>query len=133
MKKKGFLFVLLIVLTIILMIPAMAFAAVEGEAADSSFFTWAMLGTYAGCLAATLIVTQFTKPLWPQKWKTQFLSYIVAVAILILANWFLGTLDAQSAVICVLNAIVIALAANGGYSNIKEVVEAVNGRNVDLE
>lgn len=87
------------------------------------FFTWTMLGTYAGCLAATLVLTQLVKGLWPEKWPTQILSYIFALATLILANLFLGTLSADNVVISVFNAAIVALAANGGYDNLKQILE----------
>lgn len=133
MKTKKILTILLTILAIILMLPLAVAAVTEGTDVpiDSSFFTWAMLATYAGCLAATIMVTQFVKPLWPPKWATQFLSYTVAVGILILANLFLGSLTAQTAVICILNGIVIALAANGGYSNIKEIIKSVTSKKTD--
>ena len=92
-----------------------------GADMNDGFYTWAILGTYAGCLAATLVVTQFVKPIWPQKIAVEFLSYIIALLILLLASIFIGGLTLERAGISVLNAVVVALAANGGYNGIKKI------------
>ena len=84
------------------------------------FFTWTMLATYAGCLGAVLILTQLLKGVWPTKWPTQILSYVLALVTLIAANWALGTLTLDVAVLCLFNGAIISLAANGGFNNIRE-------------
>lgn len=120
--KKLFITIAIILFTILMFAGAtVAFAANGDTTEGGNFYTWGMLGTYAGCLAATMIITQFLKPIWPQKIATQFLSYIIAVIILILANLFIGSLSWETAGISVLNAVVIALAANGGYNDIVEM------------
>ena len=52
----------------------------------TQFYSWDMISTYSGCLALTVLLTQFLKPLWPSRWKTQYLSYIVAFALLNIAT-----------------------------------------------
>lgn len=123
MKRKLFVTIAIILFTVLMFAGAtIAFAADSETTADrGSFYTWGMLATYAGCLAATMIITQFLKPIWPQKIATQFLSYIIAVVILILANLFIGSLTWETAGISVLNAVVIALAANGAFNDIVEM------------
>lgn len=80
------------------------------------FVTWEMLATYAGALAMVLIVTQFTKNLsFIAKIPTQVWSYIVALLVLYPANYFLGTLTVETAVLILFNGIIVALAANGGF------------------
>lgn len=80
------------------------------------FVTWEILATYAGALAMVLIVTQFTKGIKViAKIPTQVWSYIVALAVLFPANFFLGQLTIESAVLILFNGIIVALAANGGF------------------
>lgn len=86
----------------------------------NEFFSWQTLATFAGCAAATAIVTQFLKETF-QKLPTQWLSYIIATVILFAATYFTGTLTASSAAIIPLNAILIALASNGAYSAVFRV------------
>ena len=82
----------------------------------NEFFTWATLGTYAGCVLATSLITQFVKE-WSflKPIPTRLVSYVVALLVLISANAIAGTLDLPSAGLCVVNAVVVSLAANGGY------------------
>jgi hypothetical protein len=80
------------------------------------FFTWSGLATYAGALVATILVTQLFKEVsFIQKLPTRIFSWIVAFAILILANLFTGALTWGSAVLSLVNAVIVSLAANGGY------------------
>jgi hypothetical protein len=86
------------------------------------FFTWEVLGSYAGCLAATLIITQLTKGLIPKAIPTQVFSYVVALVTLIAAHAALGTLDWSAAGLIVFNAAIVSLAANGGFDGIKAIL-----------
>lgn len=90
---------------------------------DMSFFDWTFLGTFAGALAAVALITELIKGLPAlKKVPTQFVSWVLAFIILILAQLFTGTLSAQSAVLCVLNGAMVSLAANGGYAALKRVM-----------
>ena len=90
---------------------------------DMSFFDWSYLGTFAGALAAVALITELVKELpGLKKVPTQFVSWILAFVILILAQLFTGTLSAQNAVLSVLNGAMVSLAANGGYAALKRVV-----------
>jgi len=87
----------------------------------NEFFTWATLGTYAGCVLVTSLVTQFIKELGALKnIPTRIVSYVVALLVLLAANAIAGTLDLPTAGLCVVNAVVVSLAANGGYDAIKK-------------
>lgn len=80
------------------------------------FFTWAMLGTYAGAVLVTTIVTQFLKGIGPiDRIPTRVFSYVIALIVLLAAQWFNGAWSVQEAALCVLNAVLVSLAANGGY------------------
>ena len=74
------------------------------------------MATYAGALAVVLIVTQFTKNLsFIAKIPTQVWSYIVALLVLYPANYFIGALTIETAVLILFNGIIVALAANGSF------------------
>lgn len=91
---------------------------------EMSFFDWGFLGTFAGALAAVALLTELTKNLpFINKIPTQLFSWILGFAVLILAQAFAGTLDAQNAVLAVLNGGMVSLAANGGYAALKRVME----------
>ena len=124
--KKILLFLMVFILIFIVACPFAAFAASEdvgtGEGfAISEFFTWTLLATYAGCLAATLLLTQLLKGIWFASWPTQILSYIIALVTLIGANWALGELTWNSGLISIFNAAIVSLAANGGFDNFKSL------------
>lgn len=82
----------------------------------NDFFTWEMLATLAGCSLATGLLTQFLKN--SIKIPTQWLSYIIAVALLFAATLFTGGLTLSTGGIIPLNAVIVALSSNGAYSAI---------------
>ncbi len=80
-----------------------------------TFFTWEYLATFAGCVLATGILTEFTKKVC-YKVPVQLISYFFALVILVVSQLATGTLTNWSTVVLdVLNAVVVSLAANGGY------------------
>ena len=82
----------------------------------NEFVTWQTLGTYAGAVMMVTIITQFLKQTPLKNINTQLLAYIISVAILIGAEAFNGSsLTVQGVVLCLLNAVIVALAANGTY------------------
>lgn len=93
----------------------------------SNFTTWAEISTYAGAIAATTILTQFIKNIpYVNKVNTQIISYVIAAALLICAEFVSGTFDTFTGILCAVNAAVVALASNGMYDTTKTgKVEAV--------
>ena len=82
----------------------------------NDFVTWAGIGSYAGSVTITAIITQFLKQLpGVGKMNSQLLSFIVAVLILEAHAAFIGGWHFDTAVINLVNAVVVALAANGTY------------------
>lgn len=82
----------------------------------NDFFTWNLLGTYSGAILAVTIVTQFVKGIaFIDRIPTRFVCWIVAVIVLILAQLFTASLSWSSAVMTLLNAVVVSLASNGTY------------------
>lgn len=86
----------------------------------NEFFAWSVLVTFSGCSIATGIITQFLKNTF-QKLPTQWLSYLIALVILYAATYFTGGLTLPSAAIIPLNAVLVALAANGAYSAVLRI------------
>ena len=82
----------------------------------NDFFTWAILATYAGATLATTLVTQLLKGIgFIDRIPTRIFSYIVALIILRMATFFTGALTWDAAALCVVNAVVVSLAANGAF------------------
>lgn len=80
------------------------------------FFTWALLATYAGAVLATTLLTQLCKGLsFLKSMPTRFLSYLLALVILLLALLFTGELTIQSGLLSIVNAAVVSLASNGAF------------------
>lgn len=80
------------------------------------FFTWNMLGGYSGAVLVTTVLTQFFKGVKPiDRVPTRIFSYLVALAVLLAALWFSGSWSVAEAALCLLNAVLVSLAANGGY------------------
>lgn len=88
----------------------------------SEFVTWSTLATYGGCLAMVLILVQLTKEIPGVKQiPTQLWSWFLAVLILLAAQYFAGTLTAETAVLSLFNAAIVSLAANGGFEAIQRI------------
>ena len=83
------------------------------------FFTWGFLSTYAGATAGTVIIVQFLKiPLNNlTKIITRLIVYAVSLIILLAATFFTGGLTIEVAGMCVLNAVLVAMAAMGTYAS----------------
>ena len=82
----------------------------------NEFFTWSTLMTYAGATLATTLVTQLLKGIgFIDRIPTRIFSYVVALIILLAATFFTGALTWNAAALCVVNAVVVSLAANGAF------------------
>lgn len=86
------------------------------------FFDWNMLNTYAGAAMAVAYIVQLTKGLpLIRRIPTQLWSYLVALATLLLAQFFIYGFTMEEASLAMFNAVVVSLAANGGYDAVKRV------------
>ena len=82
----------------------------------NEFFTWTTLATYAGATLATSLITQLIKGLgFIDKIPTRITSYAIALVVLMAATFFTGGLTLEAGALCVINAVVVSLAANGAY------------------
>lgn len=85
------------------------------------FFTWTTLATNAGATAIVALITQVFKGVsFIEKIPTRIFSFIVAVVVLLSASFFIGGLTLESGVLCVVNAVVVSLAANGAYDGLQK-------------
>ena len=92
----------------------------------NEFITWDMIATFTGAVTLTAMIVQLTKNYVPL--TTQIYSYIVAVVVLIAATVFAeGTLyhvyDVGQIFLCFVNAIFVALSANGAFTAITKISE----------
>lgn len=80
-------------------------------------WTWAYLATIAGATAATLLIVQFLKVPMDKVWKipTRLFVYLIALVIMTVATAYTSGLTANTFLLCVLNAFIVALAAYGSY------------------
>lgn len=82
----------------------------------NEFITWAGLGTYAGAVMMTTIITQFLKSIpFVVKMNAQIISYTVAVLLMWGSLLFSGGMTLPNAMLCAVNAVMVALASNGVY------------------
>lgn len=97
--------------------PVVADTVMVAEEPKPEAYTWEYLATIAGATAATLLIVQFLKLPIDKVWKipTRIIAYVIALIIVILAQYFTTGLDPQRALLCVINAFVVALAAFGAY------------------
>lgn len=91
-----------------------------------TFFTWADLTSYAGATLAVMIITQFTKELPGIKQiHTRIWAYILSVVILILGTVFtVSPIAPQDILLCLINAVLVAMAAIGGYHTVADIKSA---------
>ena len=81
-------------------------------------FTWAALGTIAGCTAFALLFVQLIKAPLDKVWKipTRLLVYVVCLVVMLLSAVFSGDgLSWNTALLAVVNAVIPTLAAMGAY------------------
>lgn len=82
----------------------------------TEFMTWELLATYSGAILAVTLITQFVKGVgFIDAIPTRFVSYVIAVVVLILANVFTGEFSLSTAILSLINGVLVSLAANGTY------------------
>ncbi len=90
------------------------------------FFDWGILGTFAGATAAVAVLTELTKNIPViKKVPTQLWSYILALFVMVCATVFQDGVYAggitDKLFLVIINAAMVALAANGGYEALKRI------------
>ena len=79
--------------------------------------SWAQLATIGGAAMATMLIVQLLKLPLDKVWKipTRIIVFVIAFIVLILATYFTQGLDWNTALLTVINAVIVALTAMGGY------------------
>lgn len=80
------------------------------------FFTYEMLMTYATCVTAVFGTTQFIKEIKGiKRIPTKYLSFLVAVIIIILTNIATNQFKVANILLYILSSVFISMNANGIY------------------
>ena len=99
-----------------------------------SFVTWETLLTFGGCVAGTILVTEFVKKLFGKRVPAQLVSFLIAAVILFVGHLATGTFVWKEALLYLINAAAISLSANGGFDAIKKALagDAEQPPDIDL-
>ena len=121
MKKIFACFLLLLFLLPVIGMAEEAIVEVATEIVASEIptqpVTWAQLATIGGAAMATLLIVQLLKLPLDKVWKipTRILVFVIAAIILTLATYFTQGLTWNTAILTLINAVIVALTAMGGY------------------
>lgn len=85
-----------------------------------NFFAWELLATFAGCVAATGIVTELLKK-FIKKIDPQVISFVIAMIILVVGQLVAKTFSWNDILLDAINAVVVSFAANGGFDALKSL------------
>ena len=113
------------ILFVLFMLPAMACAEALVEVATevvaseipTNPVTWEQLATIGGAALATMLIVQLLKLPLDKVWKipTRIIVFLIAFVVLILATYFTDGLSWNTALLTIINAVIVALTAMGGY------------------
>ena len=99
-----------------------------------SFVTWDSLLTFGGCVAGTILVTEFIKKLFGEKVPAQLVSFLIAAVILFVGHLATGTFVWREALLYLINAAAVSLSSNGGFDAVKKIVGKIDEPpDIDLE
>lgn len=121
MRKKNILWFVLALLLFPVLAAAeeLAEAAVEIVASEipTQPVSWEQLATIGGAAMATMLIVQLLKLPLDKVWKipTRIIVFVIAFIVLILATYFTQGLSWNTALLTVINAVIVALTAMGGY------------------
>lgn len=91
----------------------------------NDFLTWAFLGTFAGAVLITSLITQLVKGVSRiDRIPTQLVSWAVAAVVLLVSTAAAGGLVQpwETWAIIPLNAAVVSLGANGAYAGARRIL-----------
>ena len=129
--KKIFAWIMLLLAVSLFCGAAMAeeaSAVAEGGTLPTEPFSWEYLATIAGATLATMLIVQLLKLPLDKVWKipTRIIVYIIALVISLLATYFTAGLTLQNGLLTAVNAVIVALAAMGGYELTLAKIEKKN-------
>ena len=117
--KKFFAMFPFFLLPAVAMSEALVEVATEVIASEipTSPVTWEQLATIGGAAMATMLIVQLLKLPLDKVWKipTRIIVFVISFVVLILATYFTKGLDWNTALLTVINAVIVALTAMGGY------------------
>lgn len=120
MKKLLFLLVLVMVFPAVA-VPEEVAVEIAASVVESEIptqpFSWEQLATIAGAALATMLIVQLLKLPLDKVWKipTRIIVFLIAAVVMLLATYFTQGLTWNTALLTILNAVVAALTAMGGY------------------
>ena len=79
--------------------------------------SWEQLATIGGAAMATMLIVQLLKLPLDKVWKipTRIIVFVISAIILTLATYFTKGLTWNTALLTLINAVIVALTAMGGY------------------
>lgn len=97
--------------------------------AFETFITWETLASFGGAVLMTSLLTQAVKGIkLLANVPTRFVSYGLALVLLLLSTYFTTGLTVSSAVLILFNAVIVSFASNGAFDG---VVYMIDKKNVD--
>lgn len=121
MKKLLFVFVVFVLILPCVVIAEEAVIEVAASVVESEIptqpFSWEQLATIAGAALATMLIVQLLKLPLDRVWKipTRIIVFLIAAVVMLLATYFTQGLTWNTALLTLMNAVVAALTAMGGY------------------
>ena len=97
----------------------------------SNFLTWDVLLTFSGCVAVTVILTEWLKKVFA-KLPAQLVSFVISFVILVIGHLATSTFAWSELPLNLVNAVAVSLSANGGFDILdkafgKKTEESSNG------
>lgn len=120
MRKRFFpVFLFALLIPFAALAEALVEVATEVVAAEipTQPVTWEQLATIGGAAMATMLIVQLLKLPFDKVWKipTRIIVFVIAFVVLILATYFTQGLSWNTSLLTVINAVIVALTAMGGY------------------
>lgn len=84
-----------------------------------NFLNWDILLTFSGCVAGTVLLTEWLKKLF-DKLPAQLVSFVIATVILVVGHAATDTFAWAEAPLYLVNAVAVSLSANGGFDILKK-------------
>ena len=135
MRKRFFpVFLFALLIPFAALAEALVEVATEVVAAEipTQPVTWEQLATIGGAAMATMLIVQLLKLPFDKVWKipTRIIVFVISFAVLITATYFTHGLSWNTALLTVINAVIVALTAMGGYElTFKKLEERQADRN----
>ena len=94
----------------------------------NNFFSWETLSTISGSTVFVSLFVQFTKGLTdklPFHLDTKLYVYLVSLFTLVSANLFTIGFSLEAVVLAIFNALLVAMAAIGGYDTLEKITSQI--------